>query len=111
VRRNAFLKFHEAYTSHRNTIAATYATQVKSDIFYARARKYGSALEASLFKDNIPVSVYENLISAVHDKMHLLHRYMDLRKRTLGLDELHMYDLHVPLVPEADSEFSSASTR
>ena len=105
VRRNAFLKFHEAYAGHRNTIASTYATQVKADIFYARARKYGSSLEASLFKDNIPVSVYENLIGAVHDKMHLLHRYMDLRKRTLGLDELHMYDLHVPLVPETDSSF------
>lgn len=105
VRRNAFLKFHESYSRNRNTIAACYATQVKSDIFYARARKYGSSLEAALYKDNIPTSVYNNLIEAVHNKMHLLHRYLELRKRTLGVDELHMYDLHVPLVPETDSEF------
>ena len=105
IRRNAFLKFHEAYTSNRNVIAACYATQVKSDIFYARARKYKSSLDAALSPDNIPGSVYENLISAVHDKLPLLHRYMEMRKRALGLDELHMYDLHVPLVPEADSKF------
>lgn len=106
VRRNAFLKFHGAYQQHRNTIAATYATQVKADIFFARARKYNSSLEATLSKDNIPPSVYENLINAVHNKMHLLHRYMELRKRTLGLSELHMYDLHLPLVQEADSVFT-----
>ena len=78
---------------------------MKSDIFYARSRKYGSSLEAALFRDNIPVSVYENLISAVHERLPLLHRYMEMRKRALGLDELHMYDLHVPLVPEVDNSF------
>jgi oligoendopeptidase F len=103
VRRNAFLKYHEAYRKQRNTIAATYATQVKADIFYSRARRYNSSLEAALFKDNIPVSVYENLISAVHERLPLLHRYMEMRRRALGVDELHMYDLHVPLVPEVDS--------
>ncbi len=105
VRRNAFMKFHDAYSSNRNTIAACYSTQVKSDIFYARARKYKSSLDAALSPDNIPASVYENLISAVHDKLPLLHRYMEMRKRALGLSELHMYDLHVPLVPETDSKF------
>lgn len=103
VRRNAFHKFHEAYRGQRNTIAATYATQVKADIFFARARKYNSALEAALFRDNIPVSVYDNLINAVNERLPLLHRYMDMRRRALGLDDLHMWDLHVPLVPEADS--------
>jgi oligoendopeptidase F len=103
VRRNAFLKFHQAYHSNRNTIAATYATQVKADIFFARARKYSSALEAALFRDNIPVSVYDNLINAVSERLPLLHRYMDMRRRALGLEDLHMWDLHVPLVPEADS--------
>ncbi|HET9493573.1 MAG TPA: oligoendopeptidase F, partial [Chloroflexia bacterium] len=103
VRRNAFLKFHEAYHSNRNTIAATYSTQVKADIFFARARKYNSALEAALHRDNIPVNVYDNLINAVHERLPLLHRYMDMRRRALGLDELHMWDLHVPLVPEADT--------
>ncbi|MEO8286456.1 MAG: oligoendopeptidase F [Chloroflexota bacterium] len=105
VRANAFRRFHESYKEQRNTIAACYSTQVKSDIFYARSRKYGSSLEAALFRDNIPVSVYDNLISAVHDRLPLLHRYMEMRKRALGLDELHMYDLHVPLVPEVDNTF------
>ncbi|HET6261306.1 MAG TPA: oligoendopeptidase F, partial [Chloroflexia bacterium] len=103
VRQDVFHKLLGAYQRYRNTIAASYSTQVKTDIFYARTRKYNSALEAALFKDNIPASVYENLISAVHDKMHLMDRYMALRKRVLGVDELHMYDLHVPLVPEVDA--------
>jgi oligoendopeptidase F len=105
LRAKAFHQFLDSYKAQRNTIAACYATQVKADIFYARARKYNSSLESALFKDNIPTSVYENLITAVHDKLPLLHRYMELRKRTLGLDELHMYDLHVPLIPEVDSKF------
>ncbi|MBF6613317.1 MAG: oligoendopeptidase F [Chloroflexi bacterium] len=102
VRAEAFTTFHKAFTDKRNTIATCYSTQVKSDIFYARARKYGSAREASLSKDNIPLGVYDGLITAVHDNLHLLHRYMELRKRVLGLDELHMYDLHVPLLQEVD---------
>lgn len=105
VRANAFHRFHEAYEGQRNTIAACYATQVKADIFYARSRKYNSSLESALFKDNIPTAVYENLISAVHDRLPLLHRYMEIRRHALGLDQLHMYDLHVPLVPEVDSTF------
>ncbi len=104
VREDAFHTFHDAFRRNRNTIASTYSTQVKSDIFYAKTRKYGSALEASLSHDNIPVSVYTGLIDAVHENMHLMDRYLELRKRQLGLDELHMWDLHVPLVPEADEE-------
>jgi oligoendopeptidase F len=106
VRSSAFHKYHEAYKGQRNTIAATYSTHVKADIFYARSRKYNSSLEAALFKDNIPASVYENLITAVHDRLPLLHRYMEMRRHALGLPDLHMYDLHVPLVPEADSVFA-----
>lgn len=102
VRADAFHTLLAAYESNRNTIGTCYATQVKSDIFYSRARKYGSALEAALFKDNIPSSVYENLIGAVHESLPLLYKYMDLRKRALGLDELHMYDLYVPIVMEVD---------
>ncbi len=102
VRADAFHTFHQAFENQRNTLASCYATQVKSDMFYARARKYESSLEAALFHDNIPASVYDGLIEAVHDNMHLLYRYMDMRKRVLGLDSLHMYDLHVPLVQEVD---------
>lgn len=104
VREDAFHTFHTAFHKNRNTIASTYSTQVKSDIFHARTRKYGSALEASLSHDNIPVSVYTGLIDAVHENLPLMERYLQLRKRILGLDELHMWDLHVPLVPEADEE-------
>ncbi|MDQ6695322.1 MAG: oligoendopeptidase F [Chloroflexota bacterium] len=103
VRENAFHTFHKAYTNQRNTIATLYATQVKSDLFYSRARKYSSSLEASLSKDNIPVDVYTGLIEAVHGRMNLLHRYMEMRKRVLKLNDLHMYDLHVPLLPEVDA--------
>jgi oligoendopeptidase F len=102
VREETFKKFHSAFENQRNTIASCYASQVKSDIFYARSRKFNSSLEATLFHENIPVGVYENLIQAVHENMDLMHRYMELRKRTLGLPKLHMYDLHVPLVPEVN---------
>ena len=104
VRESAFHTFHKAFAAQRNTLAGCYSTQVKSDIYFARARKYGSSLEAALFGSNIPVSVYEGLISAVHENLPLLHRYMELRRRVLGLDKLHMFDLHVPLIAEADNK-------
>jgi oligoendopeptidase F len=100
VRAEAFNKLHTAYEGIRNTCAATFASNVKADLFYARARKYPSALEAALHSDNIPVAVYNNLIEGVHKKLPLLHRYFKLRQAALGLDDLHMYDLHVPLVIE-----------
>lgn len=102
VREEAFHTFHNAFHKNRNTIASTYATQVKSDIFHAKARKYNSSLEASLSHDNIPTTVYTGLIEAVHENMPLMDHYLELRKRVLGLEELHLWDLHVPLVQEAD---------
>jgi oligoendopeptidase F len=100
VRKEAFTKLHGAYHAHRNTCAATFSSNVKADLFYARARKYPSALEAALHPDNIPVEVYTNLIASVHKHLPLLHRYFEVRRRALGLDDLHMYDLHVPLVTD-----------
>ncbi len=102
VREQTFKSFHIPFDKQRNTIASCYASQVKSDIFSSRARKFNSSLEAALFQDNIPASVYENLIQAVHNNMDLMYRYMDLRKRLLKLPKLHMYDLHVPLVSEVN---------
>jgi oligoendopeptidase F len=102
VRKDAFFTFHEAFNRYRNTFATCYSTQVKADIFFARARKYNSALEAALFADNIPISVYEGLIEAVNANLPLLHRYMELRRKVLGLDQVHMYDLHVPLIQEVE---------
>ena len=75
---------------------------MQKDIFYARMRKYASALEAELHPDNVPVSVYDNLIQAVKGVLPVLHRYLRLRKRLLNLDQLRMYDLYVPLVPDVD---------
>ncbi|MDQ0189666.1 oligoendopeptidase F [Alicyclobacillus cycloheptanicus] len=100
VRKGAFEALYGTYRKHINTLAATYAANVKKDIFYARARKYNSSREAALDDDNVPTSVYDNLIAAVHEALPTLHKYMELRKRVLGLDELHMYDLYTPLVPD-----------
>ena len=102
VRRNAFEAMFGAYQSYRNTIATMLGAQVKRNIFFARARRYDSSLQAALEPHNIPVSVYENLISTVNGNLPVLHRYLRLRKKLLGLDDLHMYDLYVPMVPDIE---------
>lgn len=106
VRRNAFEAMFGAYQSYRNTMAAMLASQVKRNIFYARARHYDSSLHAALEPHNIPVSVYESLITTVNNNLPVLHRYLRLRKKLLGLDDLHMYDLYVPMVPEIEYKVS-----
>ncbi len=102
VRRDAYEKLYAAYGSVKNTIAAMYTASVKADVFRARARGYGGALEAALFENNVPVSVYEQLIEAVHEKLPALRKYLEIRKRCLGVDRLEMYDLYTPLVPECN---------
>jgi len=102
VRKAAFKAMYETYGKWKNTLAATLNANVTKNIFYARVRKYPSALEMSLFSDNIPKSVYDNLIATIHEHLPLMHRYMALRKKLLKVDELHMYDLFVPLVEEYD---------
>lgn len=106
VRKNAFLAVYHTYEGFKNTLAAAFLANVKQDIFFAKARKYESSLAMTLGKSNIPVSVYQNLIEAVEESLPSLHRYMELRKEILGLSELHMYDLYVPLVKEYDVKFS-----
>ncbi|HEY7358722.1 MAG TPA: M3 family metallopeptidase, partial [Ktedonobacterales bacterium] len=91
VRKDAFEGMHDTFLKQRNTLAATLNGQVKAQIFGAKARHYDSALEAALDANNIPVSVYDNLVETVHNNLGALHRYLRLRKRLLGLDELHMY--------------------
>jgi oligoendopeptidase F len=102
VRQAAFKTMYETYGKQKNTIASTLSANVTKNIFYAKARKYPSALEMSLFGDNIQKEVYTNLIDTIHEALPLLHRYMKLRKRLLKVDELHMYDLFAPLVEEFD---------
>src|SRR5579883_2179585 len=111
VRREAFQAMQGAYQQYSNTLAATLSGQVKRDIFYARARHYSSALEAALDPNNIPVSVYDNLIATVDQNLAKLHRYLSLRKRLLGLNELHMYDLYVPMVPEVEYKVTYAEAQ
>jgi len=106
VRRAAFKAMYDTYGKWKNTLAATLNANVTKNLFYAKARHYPSALEMSLFGDNIPQSVYNNLIATIHEFLPLMHRYMDLRKKLLKLDELHMYDLFTPLVEEFDLDIS-----
>ena len=106
LRKSAFHKFYEEFKDHQFTLAATLSYSVKADVFRARARNYHSALEASLFKDDIPVAVYDGLIAAVRANLAPLHRYYELRRRVLGLEELHAYDTYVPLVAEIETDVS-----
>lgn len=106
VRREAFKTMYDTYGKLKNTLATTLNANVTKNIFYAKARKYDSVLGMSLYGDNIPKEVYTNLVDTIHKYLPLMHRYMELRKRLLGLDELHMYDLFAPLVEEFDMEIS-----
>jgi oligoendopeptidase F len=106
LRKRAFHQFYEEFQDHQFTLASSLAYSVRADVFRARARNYPSALEASLFRDDVPVAVYEGLISAVRKNLAPLFRYYELRRRVLELDELHHYDTYVPLVPEIDSHVS-----
>lgn len=104
VRKAAFESLFGTYLAFENTSAALFNAQMKQLTFNSRARKFASNLEAALSHTEVPVSVYHNLINTVNANLKHLHRYMALRKKLLGLDELHMYDLHVPIIADADSE-------
>ncbi len=106
LREKVYRKFYEAFSGHINTIAATYNTAVKKDIFYARARGYESALHKALFADNVPPEVYHDLIQAVHDNLDTMHEYVKLRGELLKIGDLQMYDIYAPLVSEADVSYS-----
>jgi oligoendopeptidase F len=102
VRKTAFHQFYDQYEAHSNTLAATLSGSNERDVYAARVRSYPSAVEAALFADNVPLAVYDQLVQAVRDHLPAVHRYYDLRKRILGLDEIHHYDCYVPLVPELE---------
>ncbi|MGN7455347.1 oligoendopeptidase F [Paenibacillus pasadenensis] len=106
VRREAFKAMYDTYGKLKNTLASTLSANVTKNVFYAKARKYPSVLEMSLYGDNIPKTVYTNLIDTVHGSLPLMYRYMELRKKLLGVDELHMYDLFAPLVDEFDMKIT-----
>ncbi len=106
VRKEAFKGLYESYGKFKNTLAATYRANVKQAGFFAKARKYESSLAAALAGSHIPTAVYDSLIESVHEALPLLHEYVKVRKEKLGVDELHMYDLYVPMVGEADKKIS-----
>ncbi|WP_442604491.1 oligoendopeptidase F [Paenibacillus sp. KN14-4R] len=102
VRADAFHAVYSTYAKQKNTIGATLSANISKNIFYSKARKYPSALEATLFGDNIKPEVYTNLIDTIHESLPILQKYLGLRKKLLKVDELHMYDLFTPLVEQFD---------
>lgn len=101
LRKNAFQSFYGVFQSFENTLATTYNAEVKKNIFLSRARKYDNVLQSSLAPNEIPESVYHNLVDAVRQNLDKLHRYMSLRKKIMGLDELHMYDIYADMLPQS----------
>ena len=108
VRRDAFQKLFGEYEKLKNTLATSLTASIKTFNFNSRVRKYNSALEASLNPNNIPVEVYKNAVKVINDNLASLHRYVKIKKKLLGLDEIHMYDLYVPVIelPKEKIEFS-----
>ncbi len=107
VRKNAYNAVYDAYKELINTIASAYNYNTKTDVVSARIRKYESARAAALSGDNIPAEVYDNLVAEVHKNLPAMHRYVELRKKLLGVDKLYMYDMYVPLIklPETSVSF------
>jgi oligoendopeptidase F len=103
LRRTAFHQYYEQFKAHENTLVATLNGSVQRDIYYAKARGYESALAASLFHDDVPLAVYDNLIQTVRKHLPAVHRYYDLRRRFLGLEDIHHYDTYVPLLAELET--------
>lgn len=106
TRKDAFEGFYSVMAGHKNTFAATLSGEVKKNIFNARIRNYANSREASLSNNNIPLSVYDNLIKGVHNSLDSLYKYMDVRKKALDVEELHMYDVYVPIVSEVELKYS-----
>jgi len=105
LRKDSYLGLYQPYLQHRNTLAATYAAHVKSSVFYSRAKKYDSALAAALDVNDVPVTVYHNLLEAVHEHIDTLHRFVEIRKRLLGVDAVHDYDLRAPLAKSTQKTY------
>ena len=106
LRESAFKQLYNRFGEFRNTSAAILTSQVKNLQFFSSSRKYASSLEAALAENEIPVEVYNNLIDAVHQNFPVFYKYVDLRKRVMGLDELHFWDVYTPLVDDVDMKFT-----
>lgn len=106
VRKDAFVAYYSIYKQFANTLAGLYSGQVKRQIFFARARKYASTLEAAVDANNVPSKVYYNLIETVNRHLDKMHRYVSIRKKCLGVEELHMYDIYTPMIADAAKKIS-----
>ncbi len=106
VRKEAFEKLYQTYDQYKNTLASLYSGQVSKQIFHAKLRNYSSTLEAAVDENNVSPSIYGNLIATVNKNLDKLHRYVSLRKKLLGVDKLHMYDIYTPMIPDSAKKVS-----
>ena len=106
VRKTAFHQYYEQYSAHENALGALLEGSIQRDVYYARARGYDSALGGALFADDVPQSVYDNLVAAVRDNLDGVYKYLDLRRRAMKLDDIHHYDTYVPIVSDLKMEHS-----
>jgi oligoendopeptidase F len=104
VRAAAFHAYYRQYTAHQHTLAASLGASVEKDVYYAKARNYGSAIEAALFPDQVPLAVYDNLVTSVHRQLPALHQYYDVRRRKMRLKEIHHYDTYAPVLADMRTE-------
>ncbi|MFM7842656.1 MAG: oligoendopeptidase F, partial [Planctomycetota bacterium] len=102
VRKAAFHQYYEQFTAHANTLSSTLAGSIQKDVYYAQARGYKSSRESSLYADNVPVAVYDNLIASVRQHLPSVHRYYELRRRKMKLREIHQYDTYVPILADLE---------
>jgi len=106
VRKKAFHQYYDQFTAHENSLAAMLQGSIQKDCYYAKARGYDSALHSELYGDNVPQSVYDSLIESVRNNLPALYKFYDLRKRKMGLDEIHHYDTYVPILSDIEVEHS-----
>ncbi|MEG1027914.1 MAG: oligoendopeptidase F, partial [Oscillospiraceae bacterium] len=105
VRKDAFNSYYKMYRDTLNTISTNFAASVKQDWIFAKAKKFTSCLEQAMYNENIPTCVYTNLIESIGNNTKLMHEYMALRKEVMGLDELHMYDMHTSIVNGVEKHY------
>ncbi|QOV88593.1 oligoendopeptidase F [Humisphaera borealis] len=106
VRKEAFHTYYAQFDAHKNTIAASLNGSVQRDVYYAKVRNHPSALEAALFPDRMPTSVYTNLIDSVHANLPAVHRYLELRRKKMKIKDIHQYDTYVPILSDLDKKYS-----
>ena len=106
VRKEAFDALYNHYKQFKNTITSTFDGSIKQSVSIAKLRKYNSAFESSLFKDEISIDVYNTLVNTIHENLNIFHKYYDLKKKVLNLDEFHLYDVYVEMVKDYDKKYS-----